>query len=618
MIKFYQDINWKIIIQIGAVLIIIVIFIMWNNYRLQKLVKERTAELEELSGSLELKVKEKTKELEYQKNHFKKFFENKGVGILIVDKNRNIKEVNEKFVEMWGYSEEEIIGKPAEILHISKETYLKFGEIAFGKILKNKPIEIEYKMKRKNGEIFWAKFSGELLEDEGSVLWIISDITELQKVKEKIEKIHKHTKESIEFASLIQNALVPQEDEINIFKDKFILWEPKDIVGGDIYLFETLRHEDECLLMCIDCTGHGVPGAFVTMIVKAVEREIVSKIKDDENMDVSPAWILTYFNKTIKKLLKQENIDSISNAGFDGGVIYYNKRTQILKFAGAETPLFYVDDKLNMIKGDRYSVGYKKSDANYEFKDHIIEVEEDMKFYISTDGFLDQNGGERGFPFGKKRFKKLIEESYTLPMQQQKQKFIDTIIQYQQNEERNDDITVIGFEIDKKSNNQDIFKYKGVITQNVIATAMDNIEAKLNMKLIPKIATITIEYCQNMINYSKNKIEGDKQIIPEGFIHIKYIDKGYYQIIAKNIISKEDKEKIESRLIEICSMDKTQIKKRYRELRRSGENAHQKGGGIGLYEIAKMSDEINYKFISINKDKFYFIMYSIIRPKEIS
>jgi serine phosphatase RsbU (regulator of sigma subunit) len=472
-------------------------------------------------------------------------------------------------------------------------------------------------MKRKNGEIFWAKFSGELLEDEGSVLWIISDITELQNTKEKIEEMHKRTKESIEFASLIQNALVPQEDEIKIFKDIFILWEPKDIVGGDIYLFELLRNEDEAVLMCIDCTGHGVPGAFVTMIVKAVEREIVSKIRDDLDIEVSPAWILRYFNKTIKKLLKQEDSSSISNAGFDGGVIYYNRRTQILKFAGAETPLFYVEnDKLNMIKGDRHSVGYKKSDANYEFKEHVIEVEEGMKFYITTDGYLDQNGGEKGFPFGKKRFKQIVEEGYNLSMDKQKEIFIKKLTEYQKDNERNDDITVIGFEIDKKSYNQDIFRYEGVITQNVIATAMDNIEVKVNNRLIPKVSTVTIEFCQNMMNYSKSDIEGCRNIIPAGFIYIEYLDIGVYKISAKNIISIDDKEKVEPKLKEILSMDKTQIKKRYRELRRSGENRHEKGGGIGLYEIAKISDQFEYKFININKDKFYFVMNSIIINKE--
>ena len=154
----------------------------------------------------------------------------------------------------------------------------------------------------------------------------------------------------------------------------------------------------------------------------------------------------------MKQLLKQESIESISNAGFDGGIIYYNKKDKILKFAGAETSLFYVeDDELKTIKGNRYSVGYKKCAMDYEYKESIIEVEEGMKFYCTTDGFLDQNGGEKDFPFGKKRFGNIIKENHTKAMQEQKTIFINEMEEYENiiklNYDRNDDMTVIAFEI---------------------------------------------------------------------------------------------------------------------------------------------------------------------------
>jgi serine phosphatase RsbU (regulator of sigma subunit) len=251
--------------------------------------------------------------------------------------------------------------------------------------------------------------------------------------KKEVEAIHKHTRDSIEYASLIQGALIPEKGTMEpFFKDHFVTWTPKDTVGGDIWLFEQLRHEDECLLMFIDCTGHGVPGAFVTMIVKSIEREIVSKLKKHPEFDISPAIIMGYFNRTMKKLLRQESKDSLSNAGWDGGIIYYNKRTQILKFAGAETPLFYMtnDGEFKTIKGNRYSVGYKKCDSNYEYKETIIEVEEGMKFFCTTDGYLDQNGGSKDFPFGKKRFGNIIKENYTISMEKQKTIFIEEMNKY--------------------------------------------------------------------------------------------------------------------------------------------------------------------------------------------
>ena len=474
--------------------------------------------------------------------------------------------------------------------------------------------------------------------EDGLKSAVFTDITEMENAKQEVEASHKHTREAIEYASLIQGAIVPEHKDMqSFFKDSFVHWIPKDTVGGDIWLFSELRHKDECLLLFIDCTGHGVPGALVTMIVKSIEREIVSKIKADRynDIDVSPAWIMSYFNKTTKELLKQETKNSVSNAGWDGGVIYYNRRTQVLKFAGAETPLFYIDEnqEFQTIKGNRYSVGYKKCVAEYVYKETIIDVKEGMKFYCTTDGYLDQNGGEKGFPFGKKRFSNIIKENHTQGMSELKNIFIQEMDSYEsmvEDNDRNDDITLMAFEIDHASNIteetiQEIVKYEGLITQNVIATAMDNIETKVtNLGMLGIISTITIECCQNMMHYSKDKKVGSREILSEGQIEVQYINDEYYNIITTNIVSIEDKEKIELKLSEIQSLDKASIKKRYRELRKSGENSHEKGGGIGMYEIAKISDGIGCEFKAINEfhaineDKFYFTMTATVKPKKRS
>jgi ribosomal protein S4 len=116
------------------------------------------------------------------------------------------------------------------------------------------------------------------------------------------------------------------------------------------------------------------------------------------------------------------------------------------------------------------------------------------------------------------------------------------------------------------------------------------------------------------MNYSKNDDIGSRQIVPAGEIEVKYINDEYYEVQATNIVSIDDKEKIEPKIIEVQSLDKAGIKKRYRELRKSGINTHEKGGGIGMYEIAKISDEIRYNFKQINEDKYYFTMSSIVKP----
>jgi len=456
---------------------------------------------------------------------------------------------------------------------------------------------------------------------------IASRTKDLTIAKIEIEETHKHIQDSIEYASLIQSALIPLEGAmLPYFKDHFVTWTPKDTVGGDIWLLNDLRHKDECLLLFIDCTGHGVPGAFITMIVKAVEKEITTLINSNPDMEISPAKIMKYFNISIKQLLRQETKDSLSNAGFDGGIIYYNRRTQILKFAGAETPLFYMtkDGELKTIKGNRYSVGYKKCDIDYEYKESIIEVSEGMKFYCTTDGYLDQNGGLKDFPFGKKRFSNIIKKYSDKPMSELKTIFSSEMKSYEEtikNNDRNDDITLIAFEIGKRSKfkkhtKQEIVKYKGIITQNVIASCMDNIEAKIKeLSLKNIISTITIEYCQNMMNYSKNEDINSRQIVPIGAIEVENLNNEYYEIIATNIVSIDDKLKIEPKLLDIQSLDKEGIRKRYLEFRKSGQNTHEKGGGFGMYEIAKVSNSIEYRFKKINEDKYYFTMKSIVRIK---
>ncbi len=264
----------------------------------------------------------------------------------------------------------------------------------------------------------------------------------------ELSELNEKMRDSIEYASIIQKTLLPRlEDIIKCFDDVFVYWMPKDIVGGDIYLFERLEGKDEFLLMVIDCTGHGVSGAFVTMLVKAIEREIVTQINNGE-LQPSPAAIMACFNKTIKKLLHQEKIDSVSNAGFDGGIIYIDKVNRIVKYCGAQTSLFVVaDDKLREIKGDRYSVGYKKSDAHYKFTEHTITIGKETRFYILTDGYFDQTGGEKGFPFGKKRLKRLIEKNYKYDFDVQKEIFIKEFMKYKGGNEQKDDITFIGFKL---------------------------------------------------------------------------------------------------------------------------------------------------------------------------
>jgi|GEM_PF-1657918 len=410
---------------------------------------------------LDLKVEQRTKELAEQKRVFETLFYDTSDGILLLSNGRFI-DCNDAVVKMLKYqSKDDLLSiHPSEL----SPEYQPDGSKSFEKAnelmqecLDKGSNHFEWIHQRADGETFWAEIVLTKLnihnEDIIHVVW--RDIedrkqleTEIQNKSKELESIYHSLQDSIEYASQIQNAIIPQERLFEkYFNEHFIFWEQKDTVGGDIYLFEELRHSDEALLMVIDCTGHGVPGAFVTMLVKAIEREVITKINKSD-LEVSPAVILQHFNQTMKKLLGQESVESISNAGFDGSIVYINKKEKILKFAGAQSPFIYIqDDIIEVIKGDRHSIGYKKSNREYQFKEYVINLDKPLHGYLVTDGYFDQTGGEKGFLFGKKRFIKLIEANYRKPLLHQKKEFIDRLDHYQGNQIRKDDITIIGFKI---------------------------------------------------------------------------------------------------------------------------------------------------------------------------
>ena len=385
-----------------------------------------------------------------QNKKFEKLFNKFDENVIASTTNLNgiITYTTKAFCEISGYSKNELIGSPQSIVRhpcSSSETFkelwntIKNGDIWYG----------ELKNKNKDGSYYWVYAVIYPEYDENNKVFEYSAIRQDITSQKRLEELNKNIQSSIEVASFIQESILPTNNFINsCFSDKFIIWEPKDTVGGDIYFLEKLRNTEECLLMVIDCTGHGVPGAFVSMLIKAIEKQITQKLIDNPKEQINPGEILQSFNRELKEILKQKKRNLASNVGFDGGIIYYNKKEKIIRYAGASNTLIYYDKKeIRTIKGDRHSIGYKNSDIDYEFRNHEIKVEKGMKFYLFSDGYIDQIGGDKNHSFSKRRTINIIDKNKDKPMNQQKEILLEELKNYQGAMERIDDVTFLAVEI---------------------------------------------------------------------------------------------------------------------------------------------------------------------------
>lgn len=415
-------------------------------------ISQQLTQLNEHKVNLEIKVNDRTKQLAKEKQLVNSIMDSQE-SIIITSDGSKITTINRACVDFFKFSNEPVLYATDEIQR-DPDAFL---------VLKEKVESQEWLNERYNNKnvihkiqvtmddtehIFSISIDRFIFENKELYTVVFNNITELEMVKNQIEQMSINTRESIEYSALIQNSLIPSNERLAPYFDQFfVTWQPKDTIGGDIYLFDELRSNNECLFMIIDCTGHGVPGAFMTMLVKAIEKQVVTTIKENDDI-VNTSQILQLFNREVKTILKQDENSTLSNAGFDGGVIYYNKERQTLQFSGANTPLFYVENnELTVIKGDRYSVGYKNSNVDYEFTEHLVPTKKGMLFYLTTDGYIDQNGGAKGFPFGKRKFENIIREHHAKPLVDQQEIFIDQLETYQGNEERNDDITLMAIKI---------------------------------------------------------------------------------------------------------------------------------------------------------------------------
>lgn len=298
----------------------------------------------------------------------------------------------------------------------------------------------------------------------------------LQDAFQEIEDQNFRITQSISYAREIQNALFPPIDTLSDFlPESFIFFRPVDMVSGDFYWFREAHthtlakkevlslaeHSSEpaiiastphingnwlpykgekFIISAVDCTGHGVPGAFMSMIGYNLLDSITS------SGTTHPDRILGKLHKGVGQALKQD--ETTNRDGMDISMCVINKSNKTVEFAGANNPVIYISNgELKMIKGDSMAIGGSHKKTERKYTPHTIQVNQPTSFYILTDGFTDQFGGEEGKKFSLKSFRELLLTIHTKPMSEQKVLLEHHFNQWKKDEEQIDDVLVIGFKL---------------------------------------------------------------------------------------------------------------------------------------------------------------------------
>ena len=268
---------------------------------------------------------------------------------------------------------------------------------------------------------------------------------EIETQKEELLLKNKDITDSIHYAKRIQEALIPTEQQFfRVIPDSFIFYMPKDIVSGDFYWVN--ETENKIFVAAIDCTGHGVPGAFMSIIGIELLRNITNVMGLND-----AAEILNLLDKGVHDTFSKGSEETSARVkdGMDVSFCVIDKEHNTLQFAGAFSNLFLIrNSKIIEIKGDRYTIGVGAEPDKPLFNSHFIPVEPDDMIYMFTDGFVDQFGGPDGKKYKYRRFRQLLLYIHKLPLQEQKEQLGKSINDWMGELEQVDDILIIGIKPD--------------------------------------------------------------------------------------------------------------------------------------------------------------------------
>lgn len=264
-------------------------------------------------------------------------------------------------------------------------------------------------------------------------------IDQLDAANRRLVDMNKQIEDSISYAALLQKSILPDRQLSEQFGEQyFVLWQPRDTVGGDYYVF----HGDgsRCLAGVADCAGHGVSGAMMTMLARAGLDRSIQQVGME-----SPAQVLQATNASMSGVLGEAQITQALATSMDAGLVFLDLEQRVLRFAGARISLYWSDGRsVAMARADNRSLWDRRAGL---YRDHTIPLASEFTYYLATDGVFDQAGGDDGFGLGSDRFERWLLDHATKPLHQQHQAFSDSLARFMGDHPQRDDITILSFRV---------------------------------------------------------------------------------------------------------------------------------------------------------------------------
>ena len=368
--------------------------------------------------------------------------------IVVLNNDGSVEYVSKSAQQLLGYQLDDLIGNNwFDVTRFSKRE----GEQIKSKIIsilkrKANAQSFEHLIKTASGGRKCVRWNLSFLNDE-QIIAVGYDITEAKEKEKQLLRINKELSDknedltaSVQYAKRIQESILQTPERLSqLFNQSFVLYKPKDIVSGDYYWFyETEQYK---FIAAVDCTGHGVPGAMMSMVANSIFKEVFIN-----KQIISPALILNGLDEELNRAVNT-NQEATFNDGMDVSLIRVDKTTNELVFAGAFRNLLIVrDNDIIELKGSRYPIGFY-SGIEKIFEEIIFKLQSKDALYLFTDGFIDQFGGERNKKLNKFNFKDLLLTLNEMESDEQ-EAFLDYAFNnWKQDNPQTDDVLVIGIKV---------------------------------------------------------------------------------------------------------------------------------------------------------------------------